>query len=73
MKTILENLALIDLNKFCRENGIDYEGTHLIKNGRGYKYSLVKNDTGKEIVSVIFKKHSVPEHYFYPDLLKKGL
>ena len=65
MKEILENLALIDLNKFCKEHWFDYSGTHLVKNGRGFCYSLVKENTGRAIVSVTFHKSSVPTYYVH--------
>jgi hypothetical protein len=63
MKDILFNLALIDLTKFCIDNDIDCAGSHLIKVGRGFKYALINDKTGKEIVSVLFHKHSTPEHF----------
>lgn len=62
MKEILQNLALLDLVNFCKTNGIDCSGTHLAKNGRGFKYSLVKYESGKAIASVSFNKSSVPSH-----------
>ena len=61
MKKILENLALINLNQFGLNNNIDISDTHLAKNGvRGFKYSLVKNRTGKTIITVCFSKSAVP-------------
>lgn len=65
MKEILFNLALIDTLNFCKENKIDCSGTHLVKNGRGFKYGLVKDTTGKSIVTVCFNKNSVPTHYIH--------
>ena len=65
MKEVLFNLALIDTTNFCKENKIDCSGTHLVKNGRGFKYSLVKDTTGKAIVTVCFNKNSVPTHYIH--------
>lgn len=62
MKDIVENLALISLDKFGKDNNIDISGTHLAKNGRGFKYSLVKNDTGRTLLTVIFHKSSVPTY-----------
>lgn len=62
MKEIIENLALIHLNEFGRKNGIYISGTHLVKNGRGFTYSLCKNETGLAIVSVTFNKASVPNY-----------
>jgi hypothetical protein len=63
MKEILENLALIDLTTFCREHKIDCSGTHLAKNGRGFKYSLCRDKDGWAMVTVCFSKNSVPSHY----------
>lgn len=65
MKEILQNLALIDLINFCKENDIDCSGTHLVKRGRGFKWSLVKDADEKSIASVVFHKTSVPTHYLY--------
>jgi hypothetical protein len=63
MQDILYNLAFIDTLKFCKENGIDCAGSHLVKNGRGFKYSLVRDEDGRGLVTVIFHKDSVPTHY----------
>jgi hypothetical protein len=65
MREILENLALIDLINFCKDNNIDCSGTHLTKNGRGFKYSLVKDNNDRALVTVTFNKHSVPTHYIH--------
>jgi len=65
MKEILLNLALIDLIRFCKEQKIDCSDTKVLKNGRGYNYSLVNNQTGRSIVTVMFTKHSVPTHYVH--------
>lgn len=64
MNEILFNLALIDATEFCRKNNIDCSGTHLVKNSRGFKYSLV-NEKDKMLVTVEFHKNSVPSHYTY--------
>lgn len=63
MKEILSNLALIDLINFCKANNIDCSGTHLVKNGRGFKYSLCRDKDGLAIVTVLFHKSSVPAHF----------
>jgi hypothetical protein len=63
MKDILHNLALIDTTEYCRDNNIDCSGTHLAKNGRGFRYSLVRNVDGRAVVTVTFHKNSVPTHY----------
>jgi hypothetical protein len=64
MKEILLNLALIEANKFCKENGIDYSGTHLVKEPKPFTYSLNKNN-GHQLVRVQFHKNSVPIIYAY--------
>lgn len=61
---ILENLALIDLNNFCKENSIDISGTHLVKEPKPYTYSLNK-ENGHQLASVTFHKSSVPTHHIF--------
>ena len=63
MKNIISNLALIHVMKYCKENNIDCSGSHLEKYPRKYKYSLIKDLTGKSIATVIFHKSSVPSIY----------
>lgn len=63
MKDILFNLAMLDTLQFCKNYGVDPSGSHLVKDGRGYRYTLTRTETGKSIVSVVFKPRSVPEHY----------
>lgn len=64
MEKVLLNLALISLNKFCKENGIDFSDTHAIKDGRGFKtgikYSLIRDKTDKKVATVIFTKNTLP-------------
>ena len=62
MKQIIENLAMLDLIAFSKENAIDISGTHLAKNGRGYSYSLVSDKTGETLVTVTFYGDRVPTH-----------
>lgn len=67
MQDILRNLAALDLIAFCKEhdipaNGYNGEGTHTVKNGRGFKYSMVSTTTGRAIVTVTFHKMQVPTH-----------
>jgi len=59
MDKILNNLALIQLNEYAKRNNIDISGTHIVKNGRGFKYSLC-NETGLTIITICFHKSSVP-------------
>lgn len=68
MKEILFNLALIDTINFCKENKIDCSGTHLFKYPRRFTYALVKDETGKAIVTVTFHKRQVPTHNFSPTI-----
>lgn len=70
MNDILRNLAALDLIKFCLDNniptnGYNGEGTHTIKSGRGFKFSLVANGTGKAIVTVTFHKMQAPTHHIH--------
>ena len=60
MQQILQNLALIHLTEFAKKNNIDISGTHAIKNGRGYNYSLCSDKTRQAIITVCFHKSSVP-------------
>jgi len=60
MKKILENLAIIEMINFSKEQNIDVSGTYLVKNGRGFNYSLIKDETGEAIITVLFSKNSVP-------------
>lgn len=66
MKDILLNLALIDVMSFCKEQNIDCSGTHLVKDGRGFKYTLVKSLDGRALVTVTFHKSHVPTHQVHP-------
>lgn len=67
MQQILQNLAMIDLITYCKANNIDPSATHLAKNGRGFKYSLCHNKTGRAIVTVTFHKNQVPTHSINPN------
>lgn len=65
MKQIIQNLALIETLSYCKKHKIDPSDTHIVKNGRGFKYSLYKNKDGKAIVTVVFHKHAVPSFYLH--------
>jgi len=60
MKEILQNLALIHLNKFCMANQIDIEGTYLLKERGEYAYSLIKDRD--RLATVWFSKSSTPTY-----------
>lgn len=69
MQQIIRNFALIQLNTFCKEKGIDYSGTYLIRdNERKFIYSLVKDGTTKRLVSIELFKNKVPT--FYSHIIK---
>lgn len=63
MKEVLFNLALLDATNFCLDNGIDCSGTHLVKDGRGFSYTLMRDDA--PVLGVTFHKSSVPTHRIY--------
>ncbi len=65
MKQILQNLATIDLLTFCKENKIDPSGTHVYKYPRRFEYALVRDETGRGIITVSFYKNSVPSHFIH--------
>ena len=66
---ILTNLALIDLNNFCKANGIDVSGTNIYKIPRKNTWVLSRSDNGKiggkSLASVTFYKNQVPTHIIY--------
>jgi hypothetical protein len=57
---ILRNLALFQLTDYCRDNGIDCAGSHVIKSGRGYTYHLAYAETSLPIASVTYTKNTPP-------------
>ena len=65
MKKIIENLAHIFLMEYAKTKKIDVSGTHLVKNGRGYNYSLVSDDTGRAIITICLHKSSVPTYFIH--------
>ncbi len=65
MKKILENLALIHLIEFGKKNLIDVSGTHLAKNGRGFKWDLIKDETKLPIITIQFYKNNIPTFIIY--------
>lgn len=65
MKEILFNLALIDCVNFCKANNLDCSGSHLVKYPRRFTYALLKDDTGKAIITVTFYKNRVPSHFIH--------
>lgn len=62
MKEILFNLALIDLNNYCQNKGINISGTHLVKFKRLQQYGLIRTETGQTLATVTFYKNQIPRH-----------
>lgn len=62
---IIYNLALINLNDFCKSQGLDISGTHLEKTPRKYVYTLLRINTHSPLASVEFKPNSIPSHLVY--------
>lgn len=67
MKEILNNLALLDLINYCNKNNIDCSGTRLYKYPRRFMYSLLKEKTGRTLVTVTFYKNQIPTHFVTPE------
>ena len=66
MKEILNNIALLNLLDYCKANGIDPSGTHLIKYPRKFTYALLKGSTtGKTLVTVTYYKHQTPTYVIH--------
>lgn len=66
MEKILFNLALIDLTNFATEHGLHSpNGSHAVKPGRGFTYTLVDHATLDPICSVTFHKMQVPTHQIH--------
>ncbi len=71
MEKVLSNLALIDTINFCNVNKIDCSGTHLVKYPRKFTYALVRDKTGRALVTVNFYKSSIPTHTVDRELLNQ--
>jgi hypothetical protein len=63
MKEILHNMALDLLTRFCVNHGHDCSNTYVIKDGRGFTYSLRDGTTGEfRGARITFHKSSVPTY-----------
>jgi hypothetical protein len=61
MEQVLRNMALIMLTRFCKDHSIDCSGTYCTKDGRGFSYKLVDQETGQRTIArITFKKDAVP-------------
>lgn len=70
MQQILLNMANNLLVEFCVTNGLDCSGTYIVKNGRGFTYSLRDNATGqREIAAITFHKSQVPTFRYNKEAL----
>ncbi len=58
---------MIDSINFCKAHNIDCSGTHLYKYPRKFIYALVKDKTGKAILTTTFYKNAVPTHFINPN------
>jgi len=65
MEKILFNLALIDTLNFCKANGINPSGSHLVKYPRRWTYALCRDTDGQAIVTVTFYKNQEPTHFIH--------
>lgn len=65
MQEILSNLALRDAIAFCQDHGVDCSGSHLVKDGRGFSYTLVRTENEQPIIGVTFHKTQAPTHVLY--------
>ena len=72
MKEVLLNLANIYLIGLCKAENIDCSGTHVVKNGRGFTYDLIQDDTQKALVSVTFTKNTQPRYRVWVENKAKG-
>lgn len=60
MKQILQNMATIELLRYCRINKIDCSDTYTYKYPRRFTYALIKNGRGKAIVTMTLFKNQTP-------------
>ena len=73
MKQILINLANVLMLDYCEKQGIDPSNSRVVKDGRGFAYSLVDYDTGKGIVAVQFNKHATPTYAWFNEARSRGV
>ena len=67
MKKYLQNLANTHAINKCKELNIDPSGTHIYKYPRKQTYSLVKDETGKAIITITFYTSHVPTYSINPN------
>lgn len=59
MEKILLNMANNLLIDFCKTKEINCAGTNIVKDGRGFKYSL-RDEEKKVVAQITFHKSQVP-------------
>jgi len=72
MQGVLLNLANILLLDYCEREGVDPSDSHVIKNGRGFVYSLVNNSDNKVFTTVTFTKNTAPEYWWGMAAYQRG-
>lgn len=66
MEQVLKNMAMLELLNFCREHKIDCSGTYCVKDGRGFNYKLVDQETGQRTIArVTLHKAQAPTFSYY--------
>ena len=60
MKNILFNLVLVQSMEYCKAHNIDCSGSHLMKYPRQWIYALIKDETGKAIITTSLYKSRTP-------------
>jgi len=60
MKEILQNIATLELLRYCKDNNIDPSDTYTYKYPRQWIYALVNNETDRAVVTVSLCKNRVP-------------
>ena len=63
MKEVLQNMALLDTNRYCHENNIDMSSTHIYKYPKHFTYALLKSETGRALVTITYYKNRTPSYF----------
>ena len=72
MQEVIQNIALCDLMKYAKEQGLSTSDSRVYKTNRKYRYTLIRKeaiDVGFErnqpVCSVEYSKNSVPKYLAY--------
>lgn len=60
MQKILENIALLDTMRVCKENNIDTSGTYIYKYNRRFTYALCRQSDEYALVTITYYKNKTP-------------